>query len=77
MSLEPLMGLPEAAKILGISRRTLRVWLREELGIIFPQGRRGVKRLVRVRDLEILVRIHAGYPDMTRMQGGSRHSAAA
>ncbi len=72
MRLEPLIGLPEAARILCVSRRTLRRWLSEELGIIFPQGKRGVRRLVRVRDLEILVRIHAGTPDWTLARGGSR-----
>ena len=76
MGIEPLMGLPEAAKQMGISRRTLRNWLRDELGIVFPHGKRGIKRLVRIRDLELLIRIHAGYPDLTRANRGSRSAAA-
>jgi transposase len=72
--LEKMISLRDAAELAGISRWTLRRWLRIDLGITF-EPRRGAKRLMRCSDLEILLRKHSGRQDWTLVRESMRRSA--
>jgi transposase-like protein len=56
MSLEQTISLSKASRIVGVHKKTLRRWLRVDLGIEF--GPRA--RLVRLVDVETVQRMHAG-----------------
>ena len=58
MTVDKRISLREAERATGISRHTLRLWLEEELGLVFPQLYRGSKFLVFERDLEMVLRKH-------------------
>lgn len=54
-TLEKRYSLTAAAKVIGIKRQTLKLWLRHDLGILIPPVRRGTKVLVSERDIERLI----------------------
>jgi predicted site-specific integrase-resolvase len=74
MSLPEYIPLADAARKLGVTRKTLRRWLQVEAGIVFAPAPRGTKRLVKVTDVEMVLRVHAGRPDwpLLRMQKAAR-----
>lgn len=49
------MTLVEAARLLGVTRWTLKKWLEAELGLAFRSVGRGSRYLVRVDDVKALV----------------------
>jgi predicted site-specific integrase-resolvase len=53
--IEKHYSLSGAAKLIGIERRALKRWLRQDLGIVIPRVRRGSKVLIRERDLRRLI----------------------
>ncbi len=55
MSLERHYSLSGAAKLIGVDRRALKRWLRQDLGIVIPRVRHGAKVLIRERDLERII----------------------
>ena len=55
MSLEKHYSLSGAAKILSVTRGTLKRWLRAE-GILLPHVRRGSKTMIREQDIERVMR---------------------
>jgi predicted site-specific integrase-resolvase len=55
--LEKHYSLSEAARIIGVDRRALKRWLRQDLGILLPRVRRGGKALIRERDIERVLEI--------------------
>jgi hypothetical protein len=55
MTLEKRISLREAERITGISRHTLRMWLEEDLGLVFPNVPRGSKFLVLEKDVETVI----------------------
>jgi hypothetical protein len=58
MTQEKRISLREAERLTGISRHTLRLWLEEELGLVFPKLPRGSKFLVFEKDVETVLRKH-------------------
>lgn len=52
MSMEKHYSLSGAAKLIGVDRRALKRWLRQDLGIVIPRVRHGAKVLIRERDIE-------------------------
>ena len=58
MTVEKRISLREAERITGISRHTLRLWLEEDLGLVFPNVHRGSKFLVLEKDVETVLRMH-------------------
>ena len=57
MMLEKHYSLSEAARIIGVDRRALKCWLRQDLGIILPRVRHGAKVMIRERDIERVLEI--------------------
>jgi predicted site-specific integrase-resolvase len=53
--LEKHYSLRTAAKLIGVNRKTLHKWLRQDLGILLPRVRRGGKVMIRERDIERVV----------------------
>ena len=53
--LEKHISLRKAALQVGVSHHTLKIWLREDLGILIPFVKRGSKTLVRERDVQRLL----------------------
>lgn len=60
MALPDVITLPEAAKLLRVHKCTLRRWLRIDLGIDFGPPKRGAKRFILKKDLELVLRRHTG-----------------
>ena len=58
MTIEKRISLREAERVTGISRHTLRLWLEQDLGLVFPPLHRGSKFLVLERDVEEVLRLH-------------------
>jgi len=54
--IEPHYSLRRAAKLTGISRPTLKKWLREDLGVVLPPITRGSKVLISAKELEFVIR---------------------
>jgi predicted site-specific integrase-resolvase len=52
MMLERHYSLSEAARLIGVDRRALKRWLRQDLGIVIPRVRHGAKVMIRERDIE-------------------------
>lgn len=52
---EKRYSLTQAARELGIARKTLRYWLATDLGLILPRVARGSKVVIYERDLEKLM----------------------
>ena len=50
--LEKHYSLSEAARQIGVARKTLRRWLVQDCGILLPRVRRGGKVMIRERDIE-------------------------
>jgi predicted site-specific integrase-resolvase len=55
MSIEKHLSLRAAARRAGIDGKTLKDWMRLDLGICFPRVRHGAKLLVRERDVEFVL----------------------
>lgn len=55
MSIERHMSLRAAARMAGIDGKTLKDWMRLDLGICFPRVRHGAKLLVLERDVEFVL----------------------
>ena len=53
--IEHCYSLRRAAKVLGVARGTLKVWLAQE-GLVMPELARGARAMIRERDLERLIR---------------------
>ncbi len=48
-------SLSEAARKIGVDRRAVKRWLKDDLGILLPRVKHGGKVLIRERDLERLI----------------------
>lgn len=55
MSIEKHLSLRKAARLAGISDKTLKDWIARDLGICFPKVVHGAKLLVRERDVEFVL----------------------
>jgi hypothetical protein len=55
MTIDKRISLREAERVTGINRHTLRLWLEEDLGLIFPSVPRGSKFLVFEKDVEAVL----------------------
>lgn len=55
MSIEKHLSLRAAARQAGVDGKTLKDWMRLDLGICFPKVRHGAKLLVRERDVEFVL----------------------
>jgi predicted site-specific integrase-resolvase len=55
MSIEKHLSLNQAARMGGISGKTLKVWMERDLGICFPVVVHGAKLLVLERDVEFVL----------------------
>ena len=53
--LEKHYSLGAAAKLVGWSPKTLKVWLRKDLGILLPRIKNGSRLMIRERDIEKVV----------------------
>lgn len=53
--IEKHYSINRAAKIAGITDKTLKRWLQEDLGIVFPRVRHGAKLLVRQADVMLIL----------------------
>ena len=53
--LEKHYSLGAAAKLVGCSPKTLKVWLRKDLGILLPRIKNGSRVMIRERDIEKVV----------------------
>ncbi len=53
--LEKHYSLSEAARLIGVDRRSVKRWLRQDLGILLPRVRKGGKVLIRERDVQRVV----------------------
>jgi transposase len=72
MAIEKHYSLRQAAKLIGISRSTLKRWMAADLAIVLPRLGHGHKVLIRERDLEIVLRKHTATSDWTLLRGGRR-----
>jgi hypothetical protein len=72
MTFEKHMSLREAEKLTGIGRQTLRLWLEQDLGLVFPTVSRGSKFLILEKDLEAVLKKREG-----RRKAAARHDAAS
>lgn len=52
MSIQKHMSLSQAAKLAGVTSKTIKRWLADDLGICFPKVGHGAKLLVLERDVE-------------------------
>lgn len=66
------MSLREAEKLTGIGRQTLRLWLEQDLGLVFPTVSRGSKFLILERDLEAVLKKREGH-----CQAATKHDEAS
>jgi predicted transcriptional regulator len=57
--IERQYSLRRAAKLIGVSRPTVKKWLAEDLGLQFPRVERGSKLLVSGKQIEFLIRRRA------------------
>lgn len=57
---EKYIRLGKAARQLGVHRQTLRKWLEEDCGLVFPNLGRGSSPLVAERDLEVVIAKRSG-----------------
>ena len=55
MPLEKHYSLRSAAKLIGVHHATLRLWLRQDLGIVLPRVKHGSRVMIRERDIEAVV----------------------
>lgn len=53
--IEKHLSLREAARRIGIQPQTLKRWMHQELGIIFPRVRHGAKLIVLESDVEVVL----------------------
>lgn len=63
-------SIRKAAKLIGISRHTLRRWLEIDLGFRMPDVARGSKILLSDKDLEAVLRKHSPTVDWNLLRRG-------
>ena len=63
-------SISKAAKLIGISRHTLRRWLELDLGFRMPDVARGSKILLTDKDLEAVLRKHSPTVDWNLLRRG-------
>ena len=63
-------SIRKAAKMIGISRHTLRRWLEIDLGFRMPDVARGSKILLSDKDLEAVLRKHSPTVDWNLLRRG-------
>lgn len=54
--MERYVSLRKAAREAGIARSTLKLWLAQDLSLVLPPVRRGSKVLLRMSDVEFVMR---------------------
>jgi len=65
------MSLRKAARLAGISDKTLKEWMSRDLNICFPKVPHGGKLLVRERDVEFVLAKRRDARNPRRQQGSS------
>jgi predicted site-specific integrase-resolvase len=68
--IEKHYSLRAAARMVGVERETLKLWLAAE-GIVLPAVRRGSKVMLREKDVEIAVRKHRPQMDWSLIRKAS------
>lgn len=68
MTLERHYSLSQAARVIGVSRVTLKKWLAEE-AMILPPMNRGERALIRESDLENMLRRRRVTPNFALLRG--------
>ena len=58
--LDRMLPLGKAARMIGIDARTLRGWLEDERGIVFPRLGHGSSPLVKLADVQAVIANHQG-----------------
>jgi excisionase family DNA binding protein len=53
--MERTYSISQAAKLVGVGRKTLKRWLAADLAIVMPQVKLGSKVLIREKDIERVV----------------------
>ncbi len=63
-------SIRKAARLIGISRKTLRRWLEVDLGMRMPDVPRGGKILLSERDIEAVLKKHSPHVDFQLLRRG-------
>ncbi len=68
MSIEKRYSLSEAARLSGVGRHTLKLWL-AECAIVLPEVRKGSKVMLRESQIELALRKHGATADWSLLRG--------